>query len=48
MKLIRCIDDPDVITKILTHLGLPTEVPKPAPARDPPQLRDAFDEMMTD
>src|SRR5262249_54645708 len=31
MQLIATIDDPTVIRKILTHLGLPTEVPCPRP-----------------
>src|SRR6266849_5382494 len=29
MRMIATIDDPVVIRKILTHLGLPTEVPAP-------------------
>ncbi len=33
MRVIATIDDPVVIRKILTHLGLPTEPPPPpAPA----------------
>ena len=27
------IENPEVVRKILAHLGLPTEVPKPLPAR---------------
>ena len=34
MRLVSCIEDPDVIIKVLTHLGLPTDLPRPAPARD--------------
>ena len=41
LRLVACIDDPDAIAKILTHLGLPTDAPKLAPARSPPQI--AFD-----
>jgi hypothetical protein len=37
LRLVACIDDPNTITKILTHLGLPTDVPPIAPARSPPQ-----------
>jgi len=37
MRLIATIKDPDVIRKILGHLGLPTEPPPIAPARAPPQ-----------
>ena len=38
MRLIAFIKEPVAIKKILGHLGLPTEVPQPAPARAPPQL----------
>jgi hypothetical protein len=38
LRLISCIEDPAAIVKILRHLGLPTELPRPAPARSPPQL----------
>ena len=38
MRLVATIEDPVVIRKILTHLGLPTEVP----ARRPPPF-DLFD-----
>jgi len=37
LRLVACIDDPDAIAKILTHLGLPTVAPPIAPARSPPQ-----------
>ena len=39
MKVISTINpwQVDVIEKILTALGLPTQAPQPAPARDPPQ-----------
>jgi hypothetical protein len=37
MKLISHIEEPVVITKILGHLGLPTEAPKLHPPRAPPQ-----------
>lgn len=36
MRLIALIDQADVIRRILGHLGLPTDVPEPAPARAPP------------
>ena len=36
MRVIATIDDPVVIRKILTHLGLPTELPASRPPpRDP-------------
>jgi hypothetical protein len=38
LRLVACIDDPDTIEKILTHLGLPSDLPSVAPARSPPQL----------
>ena len=31
------IEQPDVIEKILDHLGLPTEKPRALPARAPPE-----------
>jgi hypothetical protein len=37
MRLIAHIDDPTVITKILSHLGLDTNAPKKTPARASPQ-----------
>ena len=38
MAIISFITDPDVVTRILDHLGEPTSAPEPAPARSPPQL----------
>jgi hypothetical protein len=35
-SLIALIDQAPVIEKILSHLGLPSEIPKPALARAPP------------
>lgn len=40
MRLIALIDQPAVIRKILSYLGLPTEVPDPRPARAPPMPLD--------
>lgn len=41
MKIISTIEDPKVIKKILTHLGLRTKAPTALPARGPPeQLAD--------
>jgi hypothetical protein len=37
MHRISHIDDPETIAKILACLGLPTEPPRKAPARAPPQ-----------
>ena len=36
MKLIALIEQPSVVHRILNHLGLPTTVPSPRPARSPP------------
>ena len=37
-RVIACIDDPVVIRKILTHLGVPATSIQLHPARGPPQL----------
>jgi hypothetical protein len=42
MHRISHIDDPETIAKILDHLGLPTEPPRKAPARAPPQCEFDF------
>ena len=36
LRLIALIETEDTITKILSAMGLPTEAPKPWPARPPP------------
>ena len=36
MRLLATIEDPQVIRKIVAHLGLPTEVPVLSPPRPPP------------
>jgi len=38
IKIISAIEDPKVIKKILSHLGLPSTIPKLQPARGPPLL----------
>ena len=38
LRLIALIDQAPVILKILRHLGLPSEIPAPTPARAPPFL----------
>ncbi len=35
-EVLKCITDPKVIDRILTHLGLKTVLPEVAPARAPP------------
>ena len=37
LRLLATIQDPAVVHRVLTHLGLPTESPQPLPARAPPQ-----------
>jgi len=36
MQVIQVVEDPEVIERILTHLGLHTDLPPVAPARAPP------------
>jgi hypothetical protein len=43
MRLIATIDDPGVVGRILRHLGLPSTIPLPAPARAPPEPSDTLD-----
>jgi hypothetical protein len=43
MRLIALIEQADVIRRILRHLGLPPDVPEPAPARAPPRVYDRDD-----
>ncbi len=35
-EVLKCLTDPKVIDRILTHLGLKTVLPEVAPARAPP------------
>jgi len=42
MRLLATIEEPDVVRKILKHLGLSTEIPEPRPARSPPEQTDLF------
>jgi hypothetical protein len=42
LRFLATIEDPPTVTKILAHLGLPTEGPALTPARPPPQP-DGFD-----
>ena len=37
LRLVALIDQAAVIQRILRHLGLPTDVPQPRPARAPPR-----------
>ena len=42
LGLIALIEDAAVISRILRHLGVPTEIPAPRPARAPPLSRGSF------
>jgi len=44
MHVVAAISEPNVIAKILQHLGLPSAVPDCAPARAPPEMLD-FDRL---
>lgn len=41
VRIIASIEDPKVITKILDHLGLDSQSPKPFPPRGPPTLLES-------
>jgi Putative transposase len=44
LRFVATIEDPPVVHRILRHLGLPTDIPQPAPPRAPPTERAlAFD-----
>jgi len=45
MKVIACIEDHDVIQKILTHLQMNTKATAPGPLPEPraPPISDLFD-----
>jgi hypothetical protein len=43
LRLIALIEEAAVIGRILRHLGVPTEIPAPRPARAPPILAGARD-----
>jgi hypothetical protein len=45
LRLIALIDAPDVVGRILRHLGLPAEVPAGRPARAPPLGGAAADDV---
>jgi hypothetical protein len=41
LRLVALIEEAAVIERILRHLGVPTEVPAPRPARPPPMWAEA-------
>jgi hypothetical protein len=42
LRLLAVIEDRTAVRRILTHLGLPTEVPRPRPPRAPPRRVRSF------
>ena len=40
LRLLATLEHPAVVRRILSHLGLPTEVPQPLPARAPPEATE--------
>ncbi len=46
MELIAFVTEPTSVTPILEHLGLPTEPPRVAPARGPPELSFELDQRL--
>ena len=42
LRLLATIEDPDIVRRILSHLGLPTESPEALPARSPPWTEQDF------
>jgi len=44
MKIIAAIEDPNVIRKILEHMGLETKPPPLYPARGPPKVQHHFED----
>jgi hypothetical protein len=48
LRLVALIDQTSVIQRILRHLGLPTDVPEPRPARPPPCTVDPIADQSQD
>ncbi len=46
LDVIAAIDDPRIVAKILSHLGLTCTMPELAPARAPPQGDFDFDQTL--
>ena len=40
MRVIAALSEPSVVARVLSHIGLPTQLPQPAPARAPPVWPD--------
>jgi hypothetical protein len=48
LRLVALIDQTSVIQRTLRHLGLPTDVPEPRPARPPPCAVDRIEDQSQD
>jgi hypothetical protein len=48
LRLVALTEQASVVQRILRHLGLPTEVPEPQPARSPPRLFHAPEDQVLD
>jgi hypothetical protein len=48
LRLVALIEQADVVQQILRHLGLPTEVPEPRPARAPPRRLGTLEDQSQD
>ncbi len=47
LKVISSIEGPEVIKKILTHLGLESGIPEPCSPRGPPEEMDSLIQKFT-
>ena len=48
LRLVALIERASVVQGILRHLGLPTELPEPRPARAPPRQPETFEDQSRD
>jgi len=48
LRLVALIEQASVVQRILRHLGLPTEVPEPRPARAPPGRLETLEDQSRD
>jgi hypothetical protein len=48
LRLVALIEQASVVQRILRHLGLPTEVPEPRPARAPPRRLETLEDQSRD
>ena len=46
LRLLATIEEPEMVRKILSHLGIPTECPEPQPARAPPWATPTFSALL--